>query len=199
MDDISIIEEVLEGKYEYYEYLVLKYQNRLYAFIISLVKNEEEAKDIVQESFVTAYNKLSDLVDRRRFYPWLKKIAFHNALLFLNKDKKKVKSDEDVLDYLDNLDNNYKSSVIYVKEKSPEAHILNKEISKYVKLFIDSLPDKLRIVVILRDVEGHSYEEIAQLLDIPIGTVRSRLHSAREVLKERLIKQGIADERRALS
>lgn len=78
-------------------------------------------------------------------------------------------------------------------EKNPEKELLDEEIRRYVRKYVDSLPSKLRTVIILREVEDMSYEEIADILKIPIGTVRSRLFNARQIIKERLIKQGLAD------
>jgi len=100
---------------------------------------------------------------------------------------------------LDFLKNDNPIEVDRPFNKSPETLILNKELAKYIKRFVDSLPERLRSVIILREVEGLSYDEISETMKIPVGTVRSRLHYAREIIKDRLINQGLADGLQAIS
>jgi RNA polymerase sigma-70 factor (ECF subfamily) len=196
MDDASIIENVLMGNNDEFEYLILKYQRQLFSTILSIVKNSDTAGEILQDAFVTAFEKLETLKNRNYFYPWLKKIAINKAFLFLHQDKRSVGSSEDVLDFFEKGDGPHIDRPL---NKSPESLILNKEMSKYLKRFIDALPDRLRSILILREVEGMSYDEIAEVTNIPVGTVRSRLHYAREIIKDRLINQGLADGMRAMS
>jgi RNA polymerase sigma-70 factor (ECF subfamily) len=107
------------------------------------------------------------------------------ALNHFEKEKRvlDVESDDDESSFFENISSG----------ESPEELTLKEEMKRYVRMFVDSLPDRLRVVIILREVEDMSYEEIAEMLNIPLGTVRSRLFNARNIIKERLIKQGLAD------
>jgi RNA polymerase sigma-70 factor (ECF subfamily) len=196
MDDVKIIEKVLAGHVDEFEFLILKYQNKLYSTILTIVKNNDTAEEIVQDSFVTAFEKLETLKNRNYFYPWIKKIAINKSFLYLHHVKKNVGSSEDVLDFFENEKDIEMNRVIY---NSPESYVLNKEVSKYIKRFVDALPERLRSIIILREIEEMSYEEISEIMNIPVGTVRSRLHYARDIIKNRLISQGLADGMQAMS
>jgi RNA polymerase sigma-70 factor (ECF subfamily) len=196
MDDIKIIENILMGSIDEFELLILKYQNQLFATVISIVKNSDVSEEILQDSFVTAFEKLETLKNRNYFYPWLKKIAINKSFLHLHHSKKSVGSSEEILDLFENGNG---IDIDRPFNKSPETLLLNKEMSKYIKRFVDALPERLRSVIVLREVEGLSYEEISESMKIPVGTVRSRLHYAREIIKDRLINQGLADGMQAIS
>jgi len=187
MSDQLLIEEILKGKSSIYELLILKYQNQLFATVINIVKDEDLAQDIVQESFLKAYESLNSLRDRNQFYPWIKRIAINESLMKIDRNKRYV----DMYDESQEEDDYFFNSI--TDEKNPEKELLDEEMRRYVRKYVESLPSKLRTVIILREVEDLSYEEIAEILNIPIGTVRSRLFNARQIIKERLIKQGLAD------
>ncbi|MDR2400129.1 MAG: sigma-70 family RNA polymerase sigma factor [Deferribacteraceae bacterium] len=186
MQDEHIVESVLGGDIQAFELLVLKYQKPVFRSVLSILKNEAEAEDITQEAFVKAYEKLSTLQNRAGFYAWIKRIGINLALNQYDKNKwmVDVTSDNTEYDFFDNVP-------VY---QTPEGEILKDELKKYIKLFIDSLPEKLRLVLVLREIDELSYEDISEMLKIPVGTVRSRLFNARQILKDRLLKQGLADE-----
>lgn len=187
MSEIVLIDRVLDGDISSFEFLILKYQKNLYGTVFNIVKEEEATKDIVQESFLKAYENLSSLRSKEQFYPWLKKIAINLSLMKLDKSKRYIdmyKDDEEGDDFFFNNQTD---------ESNPEQELLTEELRRYVRKFVDSLPEKLRRVIILREVEDLSYEEIASILNIPVGTVRSRLFNARQIIKERLLRQGLAD------
>jgi RNA polymerase sigma-70 factor (ECF subfamily) len=154
--------------------------------VLGILKNDAEAEDITQEAFVKAYEKLSTLQNRAGFYAWIKRIGINLAFNQYEKNKWNVdvSSDDEDYDFFDNVPT----------YATPETEILRDELKKYIKLFIDSLPEKLRIVLALREIDELSYEDISEMLKIPVGTVRSRLFNARQILKDRLLKQGLADE-----
>jgi len=187
MSDQLLIEEILKGKSSIYELLILKYQNQLFATVINIVKDEDLAQDIVQEAFLKAYESLNSLRDRNQFYPWIKRIAINESLMKIDRNKRYV----DMYDESQEEDDYFFNSI--TDEKNPEKELIDEEMRRYVRKYVESLPSKLRTVIILREVEDLSYEEIAEILNIPIGTVRSRLFNARQIIKERLIKQGLAD------
>lgn len=185
MQDSQIVSNVLEGNVQAFELLVLKYQRQLYYVANSITKNPALAEDIVQDAFVKAYEKLDTLKNFSGFYAWIKKIVINMALNQYDRNKWNVDvtSADDDVDFFDNIAIN----------DTPEEKILKDELSKYIKLYVDALPDKLRVVLVLREIDDMSYEEISEMLSIPVGTVRSRLFNARQLLRDRLIKQGLAD------
>jgi RNA polymerase sigma-70 factor (ECF subfamily) len=187
MSEAVLIERITKGDSAAFEYLIIKYQKQLYSTVLNIMKDEEHAKDIVQEAFLKAYENLETLRNREQFYPWLKKIAINLSLMKLERNKRFVdmyRSDQEEDDYFFNNQTD---------ETNPEQELLDDELRRYVRKYVDSLPNKLRTVIILREVEDLSYEEIADFLKIPVGTVRSRLFNARQIIKERLLKQGLAD------
>ncbi|MGE4267600.1 MAG: sigma-70 family RNA polymerase sigma factor [Deferribacterales bacterium] len=185
MKDTAIIEKVLDGDSQAFEMLILKYQSKLFATSMNVVKNRELAEDIVQEAFMKAFMKLDSLKNREQFYPWLKRIALNIALNHFEKEKRvmDVETEDDETSFFENIGSG----------ESPEELTLKEELHRYVRSYVDSLPDKLRVVIVLREVEDMSYEEIAEMMNIPLGTVRSRLFNARQIIKDRLINQGLAD------
>lgn len=186
MNDKQVIERVLDGDNGAFEILILKYQSQIFYTALNIVKNKEYAEDICQDAFLKAYEKLDTLQDREHFYSWLKRIAVNLSLNHYEKDKRMVdvEDEDDDVDYFERL----------TTGECPEDFIIKDELRKYVRFFVDALPERLRTVVILREVEDLSYEEISEMLHIPLGTVRSRLFNARQIVKERLIKQGFIDE-----
>ncbi len=186
MNDKQVIERVLEGDNGAFEILILKYQSQVFYTALNIVKNKEYAEDICQDAFLKAYEKLDTLHDKDHFYSWLKRIAVNLSLNHYEKDKRvvDVEDENDDVDYFERL----------TTGECPEDFIIKDELRKYVRFFVDALPERLRTVVILREVEDLSYEEISEMLHIPLGTVRSRLFNARQIVKERLIKQGLTDE-----
>lgn len=183
--DSAIIEKVLSGDNQSFEMLILKYQSRLFATVLNVVKNRELAEDITQEAYMKGFNKLDTLKNHDQFYPWLKRIALNLALNHFERAKRvvDVESEEDDTSYFERIPDG----------ESPEELVVKDELKRYVRHFVEALPDKLRVVVVLREIEDMSYEEIAELMNIPIGTVRSRLFNARQVMKDRLINQGLVD------
>lgn len=186
MSDAQIVEQVLNGDSGAFEVLILKYQSQIFYSALNIVKNREFAEDICQDAFLKAYEKLESLQDREHFYPWLKRITVNLALNHYERGKRVVdiENEDNDVDYFERLSTG----------ECPEDFIIRDELKKYVRLFVDALPDRLRTVVLLREVEDLSYEEIAEMLKIPLGTVRSRLFNARQIIKERLVKQGLTDE-----
>ena len=183
--DSAIIEKVLAGDAQSFEMLILKYQSRLFATVLNVVKDRELAEDIVQEAYMKGFEKLDTLKNHEQFYPWLKRIALNLALNHFERAKRvmDVESEEDETSFFERIPDG----------ESPEELLVKEELKRYVRLFVEALPDKLRVVVILREIEDMSYEEISEMMNIPIGTVRSRLFNARQMIKDRLINQGLVD------
>jgi len=183
--DSAIIEKVLGGELQAFGTLILKHQSKLFATIMNVVKNRELAEDITQEAYLKGFDKLDTLKNHDQFYPWLKRIALNLALNHFERAKRvmDVENEEDETSYFERIPDG----------ESPEELLVKEELKRYVRMYVEALPDKLRVVVVLREIEDMSYEEIAEMMNIPIGTVRSRLFNARQIIKDRLINQGLAD------
>lgn len=187
LTDSMLVERVLDGNSEAFEILVVRYQQNLFSVVMNVCKDYSLAEEFVQDAFVKAYEKLDTLKDRELFYPWIKRIAINNVFMHFEKNKRVVDVDRDQDEEKDSFFDRYADS------SDPEQDLLSDELKKYVRLFVDALPEKLRNVILLREVEDYSYEEIAEIMKIPVGTVRSRLFNARQFVKQRLINQGLVD------
>lgn len=176
-DDTQLIEQALGGHSEAFEQLVLKYQDRLYNTVFHMVGHAEDARDIVQEALVQAFLKLDSFRRDSAFYTWLYRIAFNVAITHQRRRRPVVSMDQaretGVMDPPDGQD-------------SPVENLERKERCERIRLAIGQLPDEHRAVLVLREIDGCCYETIAEVLDLPVGTVRSRLHRARLQLRDAL-------------
>ncbi len=184
--DKAIIDKVLSGSTNDFESLVLKYQNPLLALVMRITRNEDASKDIVQNSFVAAYINLKSLKDPNSFYPWLRRVAINNSYSYFRTIKHQYSfADEE---HHDNIINSI------VADKTPEDILANADVSAILESIYNTLPQRLQTVYYLREVESLSYEEIAEALYIPVGTVRSRLFNARRIFKDKLMKKGVISD-----
>lgn len=183
-DDAQLIEETLQGKSAAFGQLVLKYQGRLFNTIVHVVGGAEDARDVVQDAFVQAFVKLDTFQRSSAFYTWLYRIAF-NVAASLRRRKKPAMSVEHTRETTGDepLD----------PGEGPDGRAEQDERCRQVHEALDQLTEEHRTVLVLREIDGCCYETIAEILDLPIGTVRSRLHRARLQLKE-LLKEVIALE-----
>ncbi|MDR0453245.1 MAG: sigma-70 family RNA polymerase sigma factor [Deferribacteraceae bacterium] len=184
MQDDQIINSVLNGNLKDFELLVLKYQKQLHCTANAITKNRTAAEDIVQDAFVKAYEKLDTLNNPAGFYPWIKKIVLNMSLNQYDRNKWNVDVSDGETDFFDSI-------AVY---DTPEEKTLKNELIQYIKMFVDALPEKLRLVLVMREAEDLSYEEISEMLKVPVGTVRSRLFNARQLMRDQLIKQGLVDD-----
>ncbi|OSI25447.1 RNA polymerase sigma factor RpoE [Neisseria dumasiana] len=181
--DQALVERAQKGEHRAFELLVSKYQRRLNRLLSRFIKDEHEVNDVAQEALIKAYRALPNFRGESAFYTWLYRIGINTAKNFLATSGKRpfvstdVANDEgDVLDLANQL----------ADDHTPEAEMMNREILETVEAAITKLPDDLRKAISLREMEGLSYEEIAQIMDCPIGTVRSRIFRAREVIAKDL-------------
>lgn len=147
-----------------------------------MVRNKEEAEDLAQEAFLKAFNAISTFNKEYAFSTWLYKIAINNCIDFLRKKKFKTKS-------IDRPIETKSGEIKYDLPDSsynPERRILRKEMSAMIQHAIKALPEKYKTVIVLRHIQSKSYEEIAAILDVPLGTVKARIFRAREMLKRSL-------------
>ena len=181
--DQALVERAQKGEQKAFEMLMTKYQRRLVRLISRFVKDEHEVNDVVQESMIKAYRALANFRGESAFYTWLYRIGINTAKNFLASSGKQpfisteaANEDGDIMDLSDQIADHH----------TPEAEMINREILQTVETTIAQLPDDLKKAITLREMDGMSYEEIAQIMDCPIGTVRSRIFRAREVIAKEL-------------
>ena len=177
--DQELVERAQQGDTKAFEMLVVKYNRRLGRLLSRFIKDEHEVNDVVQESFIKAYRALPNFRGDSAFYTWLYRISINTAKNFLaNNNKRPIMASEitngdgEVMDVVEQVADNL----------TPEAELMNKQILQTVESAVAKLPEDLRRAITLREMDGLSYEEIAEVMQCPIGTVRSRIFRAREVI-----------------
>jgi len=179
-DDKALIAQCLAGQTESFGRLVERHQNRLHHTLFSLMGSEEDARDVAQEAFVLAFQKLKSFRGDSAFYSWLFRIAFNASVSFRRKHRRNTSS----------LDAAHEQSGIETVDASPDAqpaHALEvEEKQQAVRMALSQIAADFREVLVLKEMEGLKYEQIAEIVDCPIGTVRSRIHRARQDLREKL-------------
>ncbi|HEY2037075.1 MAG TPA: RNA polymerase sigma factor RpoE [Steroidobacteraceae bacterium] len=181
--DLSLVRRVQRGDKGAFDALVLKYQHKLVKLVMRYVRNPAEAEDIAQEAFIKAYRALPQFRGDSAFYTWLYRIAINTAKnAVVSRDRSPVEYDLD----RSNTDESYDMQGRMKDSETPEGLVLTDEIRSTVNAAIDALPEDLRTAIVLRELEGLSYEEIAAAMACPVGTVRSRIFRAREAIDRRL-------------
>jgi len=180
--DQELVVRVQQGDNKAFDLLVLKYQLRLSKLVSRFLRNQSDVPDVVQESFIKAYRALPNFRGESAFYTWLYRIAINTAKNHLvSQSRKSPANSIDVQDAED-----YGASEWLKEYASPEREALAEELKSTIYTAIDDLPSDLREAITLREIEGLSYEDIAAVMDCPIGTVRSRIFRAREAIDEKL-------------
>ncbi len=181
-EDKRLIERALQGDEKAFEALLLKYKNLVFSIMLKMVRNKQEAEDLTQEAFMKAFSSLASFNDEFAFSTWLMKIASNNCIDFLRRRKLRTYSIHEPIQYKDE-----KIEIdIPDNEPSPERNLLQSERSKIIQNAINELPERYRYVIILRHKEEKSYEEIAELMNLPLGTVKAQIFRAREILNKKL-------------
>jgi RNA polymerase sigma-70 factor (ECF subfamily) len=183
--DSALVQRTVAGDPRAYELLVVKYQRRIERLIGRMVRDTDLVQDIAQETFIRAYRALGQFRGDAQFYTWLYRIAVNTAkkaLVDLRRDPVVTETalrndDEDETSAVENE---------LTTEETPETVLAAKEIAAAVNQAMQALPEELRQAIILREIEGLSYEEIAEAMNCPIGTVRSRIFRAREAISQRV-------------
>jgi RNA polymerase sigma-70 factor (ECF subfamily) len=181
--DLSLVRRVQRGERGAYDLLVLKYQHKVVKLVMRYLRNPADAEDVAQEAFVKAYRALPQFRGDSAFYTWLYRIAINTAKNAL------AARERNPVSYELDLQGNDESSNMVSRLKDPETPeglALTEEIRDTVNHAISELPEDLRTAIVLRELEGMSYEEIAASMDCPVGTVRSRIFRAREAIDRRL-------------
>ena len=180
--DLALVERVQAGDRASFDVLVLRYQHKVLKLIMRYVRDAAEAENVAQEAFIKAYRALPGFRGDSAFYTWLYRIAINTAKNSLVAKKRRP------LDYdLDLQDPEQHDMQNRLQDSdTPEALVLSDEIRETVNAAIAALPEELRTAIVMREIDGLSYEEIAAAMDCPVGTVRSRIFRAREAIDQRL-------------
>jgi len=181
-NDQQLVQRVQKGDRSAFDLLVLKYQHRVLKLVSRFVSNPAEAEDVAQDAFLKAYRALPSFRGESAFYTWLYRIAINTAKNSLVATRRRpVDFDLDLQDP-DQFDRHAKLKEI----DTPERVLLTEEIRQVVQGAMEQLPEDLRTAIVLRELDGLSYEEIAEAMECPVGTVRSRIFRAREAIDKRL-------------
>ncbi|UCH17207.1 MAG: RNA polymerase sigma factor RpoE [Burkholderiales bacterium] len=184
--DAPLIDRAKRGDQRAFEMLVVKYQRRIERLIGRMVRDADLVADIAQETFIRAYRALPQFRGESAFYTWLYRIAVNTAKKTLVEAKRDPIVTESALGARGDEDETSRVEHELSHSETPEAVLASKEIAATVNAAIEALSEDLRQAITLREIEGLSYEEIAEVMRCPIGTVRSRIFRAREAIAERL-------------
>ncbi|MFC4274970.1 RNA polymerase sigma factor RpoE [Achromobacter aloeverae] len=181
--DAELVTRVQRGDKKAFDLLVMKYQRKIMRLLSRMIRDPSEIEDVAQEAFIKAYRALPQFRGESAFYTWLYRIAINTARNWLASSGRRPSAptaveneDGETFNEADNL-----SDI-----STPESMVASREIAETVNAAIESLPEELRTAIVLREIEGMSYEDIAQSMGCPIGTVRSRIFRAREAVAARL-------------
>lgn len=184
--DSLLVERVKRGDMRAFEMLVVKYQRRIERLVARMVRDPDLVQDVAQETFIRAYRALPQFRGESAFYTWLYRIAVNTAKKMLVELKRDPLVFESARSSSDDGDETSRVENELTDGETPEALMASKEIASVVNAAIEALSEDLRQAITLREIEGLSYEEIAELMNCPIGTVRSRIFRAREAIAARL-------------
>jgi RNA polymerase sigma-70 factor, ECF subfamily len=183
VSDLALVRRVQRGDKGAFDALVLKYQHKVVKLVMRYVRNPAEAEDVAQEAFIKAYRALPQFRGDSAFYTWLYRIAINTAKnAVVSRERSPIEYDLDA----QNSDDSHPMQSGMKEFETPEGLVLTDEIRSTVNSAIDALPEDLRTAIVLRELEGLSYEEIAASMGCPVGTVRSRIFRAREAIDKRL-------------
>ena len=182
--DEQLVVRVQKGDKRAFDLLVLKYQQKVHSIVGRFVRDTDEVADVVQESFIKAYRAIPNFRGDSQFYTWLYRIAVNTAKNYLvSRSRRPPSSDIDVADA------EYYSGSDYLKDLgSPENNLFRDELEAVIVKAIADLPEDLRTSLTLREYEGLSYEGISEIMDCPVGTIRSRIFRAREAIDAHVLK-----------
>ena len=180
--DHQLVERVKQGDQKAFELLVYKYERKIERLVSRMVRDSDAVADIVQETFIKAYRALPNFRGEAQFYTWLYRIAVNTAKKFLLEEKRSPI----YKDTINKDDETFSAEDRLIDIETPETVLAARQISEAVNSAIEALPEELRQSITLREIEGLSYEEIAEAMGCPVGTVRSRIFRAREAIAKKL-------------
>ncbi|MEM7258973.1 MAG: RNA polymerase sigma factor RpoE [Pseudomonadota bacterium] len=180
-DDLALVRKVQAGNKAAFDLLVLKYQHKIANLISRFVHDHSEVQDVTQEAFIKAYRGLKNFRGESAFYTWLYRIAINTAKNHLASMSRRVTEGTDAQEA-----EQYATATTLHDMADPQREMMTDQIAEVVSVTIEQLPDELKTAITLRELKGMSYEEIATVMDCPIGTVRSRIFRARDAIDQKL-------------
>ena len=184
--DQRLVVRAQQGDKRAFDVLVLKYQQRIASVVSRYLRDQDEVADVTQEAFIKAYRALANFRGDAQFYTWLYRIAINTAKNYLvAKSRRPPDTDKDINDgeFSEN-------SVVLETEDQPEALLARDQLQSVILAAVDALQEDLRTALMLREFDGLSYEEIAEIMACPVGTVRSRIFRARESIEKKMQEMG---------
>lgn len=180
--DQQLVDQVMAGNKNAFNLLVIRYQHRVAALIARFVRDPQELEDVAQEAFIKAYRALPLFRGDSAFYTWLYRIAVNTAKNYLVSRSRRPPAQDLEIDEVDHTET---GSVLHEIE-SPEGSLSTIELKAALEAVLDSLPEELKTAFILREFSGLSYDDIAEIMDCPVGTVRSRIFRSREAIDSKI-------------
>lgn len=183
MDETELIRKSQQGDMDAFEQLLLQYEKRVYTIAYKYMGNHEDAGDMAQEALIKAYRSIGNFRGESSFGTWIGRITANRCLDELRKRKRLTVTslDEEI-----ELEEGSVQKEAVADTATPEEHVIRTETVEYVQSMLSTMREEYRIVLVLRELEGHSYEAIAQMLSCSVGTVKSRINRARRYLKEKI-------------
>ncbi|NOY15683.1 MAG: RNA polymerase sigma factor RpoE [Gammaproteobacteria bacterium] len=180
--DIVLVRRTQQGDQAAFGLLVVKYQHRLAKLVSQYIYDSAEVEDVCQEALIKAYRAIGNFRGESAFYTWLYRIAVNTAKNYLiSQGRRPPKTDIDVEDAVQ-----IEAGAVMRETGTPEANALTRELAEAVTRAVEQLPEDLKVAITLREIEGLSYDEIAEVMGCPIGTVRSRIFRARDAIDREL-------------
>lgn len=180
--DEELVRRVQAGDKKAFDLLVLKYQHKIVQLINRYLRDPHESLDVAQETFIKAYRALPSFRGDSAFYTWIYRIAINTAKNYIASRSRRPSEDEIEIDTAEQFEN-----ADGLKDVgTPEGIVLSDELARVIQLALEELPDELRTAITLRELDGLSYDEIAQVMNCPVGTVRSRIFRAREAIDKKM-------------
>ncbi len=182
--DQQLVERAQRGDKQAFDLLVIKYQRKLARLLSQFIRDAAEVEDVAQETFIKAYRSLSSFRGESAFYTWLYRIGINAAKNYLVAQKRRALNATNGFDIEDA--ENFEGGSQLRELNTPESELMSKQIAQTVHQTLQALPEELRTAITLREIDGLSYEEIANIMNCPTGTVRSRIFRAREAIADKL-------------
>ena len=180
--DQQLVDQVMAGNKNAFNLLVMRYQHRVAALIARFVQDPQEVEDVAQEAFIKAYRALPLFRGDSAFYTWLYRIAVNTAKNYLVARSRRPPAQDLEIDEVEPTE----TGSVLREIESPEGSLSTSELKAAIESALDSLPEELKTAFILREFSGLSYEDIAEVMDCPVGTVRSRIFRAREAIDRKI-------------
>jgi len=186
LEDREVVSLACEGRQRAFRELLTRYEKPVFSLVFRMVRDRERAEDVAQEAFVKAFNAIDTYDPRYKFSSWLFKIANNLAIDRLRKRELDTVSIHGAPDARSNEDEERTSITLPSTGESPEEYVENRELGGQIEDAMGRLRPEYRTAVLLRHVEGHTYDEVAEIMDVPLGTVKTYIHRGRAELKEML-------------